>query len=206
MPPDYSAPYEAERRKLLRSFIPTGTGTAVDIGCHDGTMSDLLVDAGYEVVGYDLNAEAVQQARRNRPGRDFRVGSAKDAVEVYDRVITMCLEVLEHLPEEQQKGFLDELAEGSPQGSWLVLSTPMRHSLVATWERFRSPNRYRTFNWWDDTHVGVITWPKLRSLLAASGWQVEQRAGFHCLPFGTPFGSTRFTRLGFDLIVLARRV
>jgi O-antigen chain-terminating methyltransferase len=42
---------------------PNGTGQVVDIGCGRGEMLEALIDAGYDVVGVDLNSEMIETCR-----------------------------------------------------------------------------------------------------------------------------------------------
>jgi len=56
--------------EILRAHAPRGR--ALDFGCGAGRSSRFLRRAGYEVVGVDISAEMLVQARRHDPGGDYR--------------------------------------------------------------------------------------------------------------------------------------
>lgn len=203
---NYDTEYERRRLRLLSTLIPPGRGVVVDIGCHTGQVGDLAADRGYQVVGYDLDPEMVAQARARRPERRFELGSAAHGADVADRAGTICLEVLAHLPYDAHQAFIADLARPSPPGSWLLFSTPMRTSVVATWERVRQ-HRWHDYQWWDETHVAVTRYRRVHRLLREAGFEVERKVGFHFLPYTQPFAVRGpLAPLGMTLIVVARRV
>jgi SAM-dependent methyltransferase len=54
-------------------------GRVVDLGCGTGIYARALLDAGYEVTGFDLSAPMIETARRRAPEADLRVASFLDA-------------------------------------------------------------------------------------------------------------------------------
>jgi SAM-dependent methyltransferase len=70
-------------RMLRRHGIRPGSGgrapMIVDIGCGSGTVARRLVDARYDVVGFDISRAMIQLARRKVPEARFRVASLADA-------------------------------------------------------------------------------------------------------------------------------
>jgi SAM-dependent methyltransferase len=192
---------------LLSTIIPRGNGsTAVDIGCNDGTITKLIADCGYEPVGFDLDPRVVAKATENYPGLDFRVGSVSDTRGV-DRSLTVCLELIEHLECRRQYDFIGELAETVPSATTLLISTPGRHSLISLYERLSS-RTWRSYDWWDATHVGVMPVRRFRRLLAPA-FNIQSFIGFYYAPqrLVKPFGTRRWplSAMGFDLIVVATR-
>jgi 2-polyprenyl-3-methyl-5-hydroxy-6-metoxy-1,4-benzoquinol methylase len=208
--PDYCDPYEVARLGVLRSKIPAGTGRAVDLGCNDGTVTQMLADKGYDAIGVDLDADKVASGRRARPHLDLRQGSALETASLGPRRLTTCLELIEHLEPPSQAQLLASIAEATPAGGRLVLSTPGRYSLYGTYERARLLVRgRRAYDWWDPTHVGVMSWRRLRRHLAEAGFVVDSLTGYHYLPprLAPHFAVDRrpLARMGFDLIVVATR-
>jgi SAM-dependent methyltransferase len=47
------------------------SGLVVDLGCGTGILADVLLRAGYDVVGVDLSTDMVEIARRTAPGAAF---------------------------------------------------------------------------------------------------------------------------------------
>jgi 2-polyprenyl-3-methyl-5-hydroxy-6-metoxy-1,4-benzoquinol methylase len=208
--PQRDSVYEQARLRLLDRLIPEGTGLAVDIGCHDGTLTRLLRGHGYTAVGFDIDEDVVVRAANFQPGLDLRVGSVAEANRLGPRQLTLCLEVIEHLDYSEQADFVQAMADGTAPGGCLVISTPGRNSLYSTYERLRWRVAGRSsYDWWDPTHVGVMSSRRLDRLLGRAGFQPRRFAGFHYLPerLCTPFGITRgpLARMGFDLIAVCVR-
>lgn len=208
--PDYRSLYEQNRLVLLDSLIPHGRGLAVDVGCNEGNFTGLLVRHGYQAVGLDLDAEAVARGTRANPGLDLRVGGCQDTEGLGPRGLTLCLEVLEHLDACGQESMLASLARATPPGGLLLISTPGRHSLVSLYERARLLARgERHYDWWDPSHIRVLSWRRLRRLLKRHGFTVLRLTGFHYLPLRlrppTATENRWLAPMGFDLIVVAQR-
>lgn len=208
--PDYDTLYERRRLEVLDGLIPRGHGLAVDIGCHDGTVTRLLSEHGYDAVGFDLDEDVVRRGRETHPGLDLRAGSVAAANCLGPRQLTLCLAVVEHLVPADQLGFVSELVRGTAPGGHLVISTPGRHSLYSTYERLRWRMAGRSgYDWWDPTHVGVMSSRCFLGLLRRAGARPQHLIGFHYLPMRLrpPFAIARgpVARLGFNLIAVCVR-
>ena len=55
------------------------SGTVVDLGCGSGILAGRMVEAGFDVVGFDLSAAMLDLARREAPSARFVQGSLLDA-------------------------------------------------------------------------------------------------------------------------------
>ncbi len=81
---------ELERAGLIR-------GTVLDVGCGTGEHTILLTRLGYDVLGIDFAAEAVEQARRNAAAKEvearFEVADAMNlpAQPRYDTIVDSAL-------------------------------------------------------------------------------------------------------------------
>lgn len=207
--PDYGARYEIERLRLLRRLIPSCQGaSAVDLGCNDGTITRLVADRGYEVTGLDVDEGLIKKARARYPELRFLVGSVTDAAPIRPTVTT-CLELIEHIAPEGQRTFMEALAELCPAGSLLIISTPSKHSLISYYERVRRHGQPGRYDYWDSTHVGILSWLEFRHLLSNAGFRVRELHGYYYAP--QERFRPRSTRLwplsifGFDLVVIAER-
>lgn len=208
--PHYETRYERHRLRLLSRLIPAGEGLALDVGCHDGTTTRLLAERGYTAVGIDLDADAVERGRRLRPDLDLRVGRAEEFEDLRPRSVSTCLEVLEHLSDVEQQSLLTSLARGADPGGFLVVSTPGRFSLYSIYERARMwVQGRRGYDWWDSSHVNVMSYRRLRRVVTAAGFRIDRLVGYHYLPqrLAAPvaIGRQPLARAGFDLILVCRR-
>ncbi|KZN22807.1 SAM-dependent methyltransferase [Haladaptatus sp. R4] len=119
----------------VESFLDDRVGeTALDLGCANGRHSELLADHAKRVVGADVSAGLLAEARERATEREFdldlvqcdaaRIPLAADAVDLAVYVAT-----LHHLPtREARVGSLDELARVlSPDGTALVSAWSTAH-------------------------------------------------------------------------------
>src|SRR6516162_9090020 len=54
---------------------PGQVRTVVDVGCGAGTLTAILMQAGFDAIGIDSSAELLQYAQRNAPQARFVQGS-----------------------------------------------------------------------------------------------------------------------------------
>jgi SAM-dependent methyltransferase len=87
--------------RLLRALRQSGIreGLVADLGCGSGIWAQILVRAGYEVLGVDLSPAMIRLARRRAPGARFRVASlwsaalpACDAVTALGECFNYCFD------------------------------------------------------------------------------------------------------------------
>ncbi len=87
-------------RKIKKTHEPR---TVADVGCAFGLLTEALVDLGVDAYGFDISPYAIGQARADMKDRLF-VHPITEPIprlaggEKYD--LTICIEVLEHLPPE----------------------------------------------------------------------------------------------------------
>ena len=93
---------------LIRSFQPT---KVFDVGCALGFLVEAFWDRGVEAWGRDISAFAISQVRADM--RTFcTVGSATAPIEERYDLIT-CIEVLEHMPEEEAIRAIKAMAQAT---------------------------------------------------------------------------------------------
>lgn len=105
--------------------LPFRSGRVLDLGCAFGFATRMLRRRGYDTVGVDGSARYIAQATRADPQGTYLVADASH-VPLPDAAFdgTLCLDVLEHLPDE--RGALAEAARLLRPGGTLVLSVPHR--------------------------------------------------------------------------------
>jgi SAM-dependent methyltransferase len=63
---------------LIEILAPQPGERILDLGCGTAHLTSRIAEAGAEVVGVDLSADMVEQARRNYPGLRFEVADGND--------------------------------------------------------------------------------------------------------------------------------
>lgn len=100
-------------KKIKRRYRPK---SVADVGCAFGLLTEALVDLGVDAYGFDVSPYAISNARDDMKDR-LRVHSIFEPIplrphgEKYD--MTICIEVLEHLPPEMTDQAIDNLCATS---------------------------------------------------------------------------------------------
>ena len=157
-----SGQVETGRRTMraLEAVVPVGR--IADLGCWTGSLLVAARERGWDTVGVEPSAWAVQRARER--GLDVRLGSLEqpDLAAGSCRAVALC-DVLEHLADpgealEQARGLLE------PGGAILV-TLPDAGSLLA---------RVMGARWWSvlPMHVQYFTRGSVRQLLEQHGFTI----------------------------------
>jgi SAM-dependent methyltransferase len=188
-PSYYVAPFRAwwpQERRAMR-FV---RGRVLDVGCGAGRISLYLQGRGFEVVGIDVSALAVEVARQ-RGTIDVRVGTIHTAVEADERFDTILL-LGNNLGllggEEQGRRLLRKLARlSTPRGRILAGSYDPYDGVSELAQCYQASNRdrgkmagverlrvrYRQYAtpWYD---VLFASRNEVAQLARESGWAVTQ--------------------------------
>lgn len=181
--PAYEYRYESSRlphthayiSKPLLSMLPKPKGyeklRVLDLGCGNGSLSNLIAQQGYEVIGMEESPSGVEIAQRNFSGCHFIQGSIYSPPRIYldnsfDAVISV--EVIEHLfyPKE-----LPRLAKKCLKpGGKLIVTTPyhgyFKNLVLALLGRM--DNHHTVL--WDGGHIKFFSVKTLSQLLKAEGY------------------------------------
>jgi SAM-dependent methyltransferase len=120
---------ELEQKPLDRSLLDRFAeqvrelGTACDMGCGPGHVTRYLHERGIDVLGIDVSAKMVEQARRLSPGLAFRQGTMA-ALEVADETWggIVAFYSLIHFPRTQVVAVLREFRRVLRSGGILLLA------------------------------------------------------------------------------------
>ena len=137
--PQDPEPWDWERRRaLLLSEARTGE-RVLDLGCGAGRFVGALAEAGADPVGVELAEGALERARLNVPGGDFRRMDDEIPLEDSSVDLVWCSEVLEHVPDTA--GLLSEVRRVLKTGGRLLATTPAPRRLFALlrWEEHFDP-------------------------------------------------------------------
>lgn len=111
----------------------------LDVGCGEGFTASQLkkLPMTFQYLGVDLNAGAVEEARRKNEGMHFEVGDVRKLGQKADLVV--CLEVIEHLDDaDQGLSMLAKCSEGRvivsvPWEPWFRLGNLVRGKYLDRW-------------------------------------------------------------------------
>lgn len=176
---------------ILRLAKTIGARTALDAGCGNGVLADLLHRNGLAVRGFDADRGGVEIASRNYPGVAFSVGTFADQPgEPVDLVVST--EVVEHLYAPHELGSF--CFRALKPGGTLLISTPyhgylknLALALLNKWDH------HHTVDW----HGGHIKFWSRRTLT-----QMLEGAGFTVTGF---VGVGRIPLLWKSMILVARK-
>jgi 2-polyprenyl-3-methyl-5-hydroxy-6-metoxy-1,4-benzoquinol methylase len=118
------------RFRLARELVaPLAGRRLLDYGCGDGTFLSLVLDLFPEAVGADVAADQLADCAArftDAAGVSFLATGALDAPPHRQRYeIVVCMEVLEHCPDDVQAAVLDRIARVTTPGGRVVISVPI---------------------------------------------------------------------------------
>ena len=109
--------------KSLRAKCPEKSGVRIcEVGCGQGYLTYALTRAGYDSVGVDISAKAIDLAR-GRYGNHYFCGNIEEFVKSNDKLnVILATELIEHL--ENPVLFARSMLAALKQGGCLILTTP----------------------------------------------------------------------------------
>ncbi|HYW21501.1 MAG TPA: methyltransferase domain-containing protein [Nodularia sp. (in: cyanobacteria)] len=143
----------------------------LDIGCGNGSLSNLIAKYGYEVVGVEESESGVQLARQDFPNCQFIQGSIYNLpyAEIGDNFdIVIAAEVIEHLffPKELVRNAKKCL---KPNGR-LILTTPYHGYLKNTILAVSGKMDQHFTALWDGGHIKFLSVQTMTNLLQSEGY------------------------------------
>jgi SAM-dependent methyltransferase len=166
------------RRDWLLERVRSGE-TVLDVGCGDGAFAAELLAAGCDVVGVDIDPEAIERARRRAPGARFALWAPRAELPLPDAAVDVVWagEVIEHVAELAP--WLSELRRVLRGGGRILLSTPYhgrtKNAAIAllAFERHFDPQ---------GEHVRFFTRRSLAALLGGFGFERTQMRSIGGVP------------------------
>lgn len=118
----------AERYKFCRRYVQNKT--VLDAACGFGAGSVILADVAKAVFGADLNEDELVYARTHCSKHNIKyvkadVTALPFADNFFDFAVS--LETIEHLDQNEQTQFLNELRRLVKAGGYIIISTPDRN-------------------------------------------------------------------------------
>ena len=189
--------HEAKFRLIERVAMPGKHERVLDAGCGSGTISYFLSQHAGNVVGMDSNPSAINFATTayDRPNLGFRLGQFEDltADKPFDKIY--CIEVIEHLYEQQVTEVLSLFHKLTNPGGQLFLTTPNYRSAWPLIEWLL--DRLGLAATMDEVqHVTHFNKRKLVAACQGAGWRVGHIGSFNGLaPFVAPVSRRLALRL-----------
>jgi ubiquinone/menaquinone biosynthesis C-methylase UbiE len=140
-------------------------GVICDMGCGPGQVARYLHERGARVIGVDLSAQMIAQARRLNPGLEFRQGNML-ALDVEDEAwagIAAFYSII-HIPREEVVTVLLELKRVLQPGGWLLLAFHLGTEVLHLEE------------WWEQAVSADFVFflaPEMQAYLQAAGFLIE---------------------------------
>jgi 2-polyprenyl-3-methyl-5-hydroxy-6-metoxy-1,4-benzoquinol methylase len=182
--------HAAKLRLIDRVAAPRASSRVADAGCGSGVVAAHLAKSAREVVAFDSNPSAVAYGASAYGNSRLRF-----VLGPFDRMLDSgpfdqiyCLEVLEHIYEEQAFETLQLFARAARPGSELFVTTPNRRS---TWPLIEitldQVGLVPTLQ--EAQHLHCFTRRSLRHALQSTGWAVDEIGTFNGLaPFVAVLG------------------
>jgi SAM-dependent methyltransferase len=123
LPDELALPDYELRRDFLLSEIRPGD-RALDLGCGEGTFTELLVTAGAAAVGVEVANAALERARSKHPELDFRLTPISGPLPFEDSSFELvwASEVIEHIADTER--WLSEIRRVLVPRGRLLITTP----------------------------------------------------------------------------------
>ena len=127
----FSASYIAACKMIDRWIIEENIkGNHLDVGCGSGALLKWLQDRHSSKIkfsGIDQNPEAIKWALMFNEGVNFTVGDIEDVPSSYYDSLTL-VEVIEHIPPNELKDFIDHIFRVLTPGGKILVTVPSTFS------------------------------------------------------------------------------
>jgi len=180
--------HEAKLRLIDRVAPALIDSRVADAGCGSGVVAAHLAATAAVVTGFDSNAAAVTFAKQTYGSKrlDFVLGNFERMLDFgpFDQIY--CVEVLEHLYEEQAIDTLRLFARAATPGAQLFVTTPNVRSLWPgiewTLDRFALVPKLQGAQ-----HLTLFSRSSLARTLRQADWEIDEIGTFNgAAPFLAP--------------------
>jgi SAM-dependent methyltransferase len=157
-------PLDRQWLDRLAASVEEG-GLICDMGCGPGQIARYLHERSAQVIGVDLSAQMIEQARQLNPGLEFKQANML-ALDVEDGAwagIAAFYSII-HIPREEVVNALQELKRVLRPGGWLLLAFHLGTEVVHLEE------------WWERPVSADFVFfqaPEMQAYLQAAGFLIE---------------------------------
>jgi len=118
---------EDRYRKALQLIDPNDK--VLDYGCGSGIGTEIIAKNCHSVVGYDIDSEQIDENKQKNEIKDIRYTSDKNELNNEYDVVT-CFEVIEHIPKNSHKEFVENVISRIGSKGTAVFSTPIAYGFA----------------------------------------------------------------------------
>jgi ubiquinone/menaquinone biosynthesis C-methylase UbiE len=163
-------------REVLKVLKPINNGAMLDVGCHGGTFTSVVMGkiGAKEVYGIDISEPAVKYAKKKIPQGNFQVADAAELPfkdNLFDAVI--CLEVLEHVDNPIKA--ISEIKRVLKKGGYTVILVPSDNRLFKLvwfiWTMY--------YPVWRHAHVQSFSADILEAIVKSEGLKIDKVKTFN---------------------------
>lgn len=169
---DYLLPGALEA--LRKTSATVRERSLFDLGCGNGSVTNVIAGLGFRVAGVDPSAEGIAHAKSKYPHLDIRTGSAYDDLREQFGTFSyvLSLEVVEHL--YSPKIFASNVYNLLDDGGYAIISAPyhgyLKNLALAATNSF---DKHFTAMW-DHGHIKFWSIDTLTQLLTEAGFRTIQ--------------------------------
>ena len=131
----------------LISSLPTGS-RVLDLGCGTGLLLHWLSQQPTIIpVGVDSSISQVARAKQTLPNVDISLGDGLEYLQKHPQTFAgiFCLDVLEHLPEEDLLGWVEAARSALQAGGFFFCRAPNAANLAGNYGRYIDLTHQRSF-------------------------------------------------------------
>ncbi len=129
----------------------------LDIACGEGYGSDILSSAAKKVIGIDIDGDVIEHAGKRYAHRDnlqYLQGRAENIpLEAASVDVVVSFETIEHMTEQSQYTFLDEIERVLKKDGSLIISTPNKAIYS---DRYQYKNEFHVKEFYHDEFLAFL--------------------------------------------------
>jgi SAM-dependent methyltransferase len=108
--------------EIVNQTSPNEASVILDVGCGTGHHVGMVNDKNLKVVGIDISKSMIEEAKKNYPGLNFKVGNVLDSSQFNNNMFThiLCLYfTIYYFPDKRQ--FFDNCMDWLMPGGYLII-------------------------------------------------------------------------------------
>jgi len=168
------APTYIARFNNTFDMIKTSKGSALDIGCADGSYSRELARRGFDVNGFDINS--IEMDKKNKLKIKYSIDDAKNMSfknNTFD--LAICIDIIEHIDDDEK--VISEISRVLKTGGQVIISIPNKDFPITYDPINYVLNKfgyYAPIGIWGFGHLRVYPLAEIQTLLKKYGFKITE--------------------------------